>query len=81
MVLCIYPCVYFENDIQGLKLMGLCFNCLNIIFWDALEGVCTLQWPYMDVTMTIFHVFLIYKKINKIKFIEIKKGLTYLKLS
>jgi hypothetical protein len=38
-------------------------------------GVCTLRWLYMDVTMTIFHVFFRYKKINKIKFIEIiKKG-------
>jgi hypothetical protein len=34
-------------------------------------GVCTLWWPYMDVTMIIFLVFLRYKKINKIKFIEI----------
>jgi hypothetical protein len=46
------------------------------------EGVCTLQWLYMDVTMAIFHVFLKYKKINKIRSIEIiKKGFTYLKLS
>ncbi len=37
---------------------------------------------YMDVKMTIFHVFLRYKKINKIRSIEIiKKGFTYLKLS
>jgi hypothetical protein len=46
------------------------------------RGVCTLQWPYMDITMAIFLVFLRYKKINKIKFIEIiLKGLMYLKLS
>jgi hypothetical protein len=38
-----------------------------------MEGVCTLWWPYMDVTMLVFHVFLRYKKINKIKFIEIVK--------
>jgi hypothetical protein len=37
----------------------------------TLLGVCTLRWPYMDVTMAIFFVFLKYKKINKIKFIEI----------
>jgi len=30
-----------------------------------------LWWPYMDVTMVIFHVFLRYKKINKIRSIEI----------
>ncbi len=48
----------------------------------TLLGVCTLWWPYMDVTMIIFLVFLIYKKINKIKFIEImKKRFIYLKLS
>jgi hypothetical protein len=46
------------------------------------EGVCTLWWLYMDVTMAIFLVFLRYKKINKIRSIEIIiKGLTYLKLS
>jgi len=34
----------------------------------------------MDVTMIVFHVFLIYKKINKIKFIEkIKKWIHLLK--
>jgi hypothetical protein len=38
---------------------------------EHLIGVCTLQWPYMDITMAIFHVFPRYKKINKIKFIEI----------
>jgi hypothetical protein len=27
----------------------------------------------MDITMVVFHVFLRYKKINKIKFIEIMK--------
>jgi hypothetical protein len=38
--------------------------------------------PYMDVTMAIFPVFLRYKKINKIRSIEIiKKGSIYLKLS
>jgi hypothetical protein len=36
------------------------------------KGVCTLWWPYMDVTMVVFHAFIRYKKINKIKFIEIK---------
>jgi len=35
-------------------------------------GVCTLWWPYMDVTMAVFLIFPRYKKI---KFIEIiKKG-------
>jgi hypothetical protein len=34
-------------------------------------GVYTLHWPYMDITMAIFFVFLKYKEINKIKFIEI----------
>ncbi len=34
-------------------------------------GVCTLRWPYMDITMAIFPIFPKYKKINKIKFIEI----------
>jgi hypothetical protein len=42
------------------------------------QGVCTLQWPYMDITMTIFHVFPRYKKINKIKFIEIIEKGTHL---
>jgi hypothetical protein len=32
----------------------------------------------MDITMTIFFVFLRYKKINKIKFIEILEKGTYL---
>ncbi len=34
-------------------------------------GVCTLWWPYMDVKMVVFLVFLMYKKINKIRSIEI----------
>ncbi len=39
-------------------------------------GVCTLWWLYMDITTAIFPIFLRYKKINKIKFIEIiKKGI------
>jgi hypothetical protein len=37
----------------------------------TLLGVCTLWWPYMDNTMIVFPVFLRYKNINKIKFIEI----------
>ncbi len=37
------------------------------------KGVCTLWWPYVDVTMVVFPIFLKYKKINKIKFIEIIK--------
>jgi hypothetical protein len=37
------------------------------------QGVCTLQCPYMDDTMVVFHVFLRYKKVNKIKFIEVIK--------
>ncbi len=36
-------------------------------------GVCKLWSPYMDVTMAIFPIFMRYKKINKIKFIEIMK--------
>ncbi len=31
------------------------------------------QWPCMDVTMVVFHVFLKYKKRNKIRSIEITK--------
>jgi hypothetical protein len=51
-------------------------------YFGSFKDVCTLQWPYMDVTMTIFHVFPRYKKINKMKFIEIlKKGFIYLKSS
>jgi len=55
------------------------FNILSqVLSACACYGVCTLQWPYMDVTMAIFHVFLKYKKINKIRSIEIiKKGCTY----
>jgi len=34
-------------------------------------SVYTLQWPYTNIIMGIFHVFPRYKKINKIKFIEI----------
>jgi hypothetical protein len=35
----------------------------------------TLQWPYMDVTIVVYHVFPRCKKINKIKFIKIiEKG-------
>jgi len=37
-------------------------------------GVCTFQWLYMDVTMVVFYVFLRYKEMNKIKFIEIIKN-------
>jgi hypothetical protein len=36
------------------------------------------QWLYMDVTIVVFHVFLKYKKINKIRFIEITKKKTQL---
>jgi len=35
------------------------------------QGVCTLWFLYMDGTMVVFHVFPIYKKINKIKFIKV----------
>jgi len=38
-----------------------------------LLGVCVLRWPYMDITLAIFHVFLRYKKMNNIKSIEIIK--------
>jgi hypothetical protein len=41
-------------------------------------GVCMLQWPYMDITMVVFHVSPRYKKINKIKFIEIVEKRTHL---
>jgi hypothetical protein len=45
-------------------------------------GVYTLHWHYMDVTMVVFPIFCMYKKINKIRSIEIiKNGFTYLKLS
>jgi hypothetical protein len=37
----------------------------------SIAGVCTLWWLYMDITMANFHVFLRYKKINKIRSIEI----------
>jgi len=44
-------------------------------------SVYTQQWHYMDATMAIFLIFLRYKKINKIRSIEIvKNGSTYLKL-
>jgi hypothetical protein len=59
-----------------------CNQCPNWSLGFSQMGVCTLQWPYMDVIMVVFYVFPKYKKINKIKFIEkIKKGPTYLKLS
>jgi hypothetical protein len=45
---------------------------------EIYEGVCTLRWLYMDVTMAIFHVFPRYKKINKIKYIEIIEKGTHL---
>jgi hypothetical protein len=49
----------------------------NIIL-GCLHTTMTLH----DITMVVFPIFLKYKKVNKIKFIEIiKKGLTYLKLS
>jgi hypothetical protein len=51
------------------------------LFEPHLEGVCTLCWPYMDITMAVFHVFPRYKKITKIKFIEIiKKGIHWSKV-
>jgi hypothetical protein len=57
-------------------------ECCFIISSFLLLGVCTLQWPYMDITMVVFHVFLKYKKINKIRSIEItKRRFNYLKLS
>jgi len=43
------------------------------LFEPHLEGICRLWWPYMDVTIVVFLVFPRYKKINKIKFIKIKK--------
>jgi hypothetical protein len=36
-------------------------------------GVCMLWWPYMDITMVIFLEFFRYKKIHKIRNIEIIK--------
>ncbi len=59
-----------------IKLHGLSWPRVNLSTWGGIEGVCTLQWPYyIDVTMAVFHVFPRYKKINKIKFIEIiEKG-------
>lgn len=33
--------------------------------------VYTLQWPYIDITMAVFHVFPRYKEINQIKFTKI----------
>jgi hypothetical protein len=45
-------------------------------------GLCTLWWPYMDITMVVFPIYLKYEKTNKMKIIEIiKKGFIYLKLS
>jgi hypothetical protein len=68
-------CEWKKNDYESL---GSKF--FNIIF--TMLGVCTLWWSYMDIIMAVFLIFVKYKKINKIKFIEIiKKGLIYLKLS
>ncbi len=44
----------------------------------SLLGVFTLRWPYMDITMVVFHVFFKYKEINKIRSIEIIKKWTHL---
>jgi hypothetical protein len=49
---------------------------------SQLWGENTLLRPYMDVTLVVFHVFLIYNKINKVKIFRISiKGLTYVKLT
>jgi len=48
---------------------------ITIVRWN------TLLWPYMDVTLVFFHVFLMYNKINKKKILESIKGLTYVKLT
>jgi hypothetical protein len=62
-------CEWKKNDYESL---GSKF--LYIIF--TMLGVCTLWWSYMDIIMAVFFIFIKYKKINKIKFIEIiKKGL------
>ncbi len=68
-----------DLDEQGIynkdcswNIVILKFDFLSILNHDDV-GVCTLWWPYMDVTMAIFLVFLGYKKINKIKCIEILK--------
>jgi len=50
-------------------------SCLLGVYIEVDKGICTLWWPCMDVTMVVFHVFFRYKKINKIKTIQIiKKG-------
>jgi len=64
-------CVWKKNDYESL--VSIFFN---IIF--NMLGVCTLWWPYMDVIMANFLVFSKYKKINKIKFIEIIFKMTHL---
>jgi hypothetical protein len=53
---------------------------LRAMWWQSqLWGENTLLWPYMDLTLIIFHVFLRY---NKIKILKISiKGLSYVKLT
>ncbi len=68
-------CESKKNDYESLS-----SKFFYIIF--TMLGVCTLWWSYMDIIMAVFLIFVKYKKINKIKFIEIiKKGFIYLKLS
>jgi hypothetical protein len=54
------------------------FLATNAIY---VAGVCTLWWLYMDITMENFHVFFSYKKINKIRSIEIIIKKTHLSKS
>jgi len=54
---------------------------MNDICVYSIWGVCTLQGPYMDVTMVVCHVFLRYKFFKKKSIEIIKKGFIYLKLS
>ncbi len=58
------------NKDYSWNIVILNFEFLLVLNDDDV-GVCTSWWPYMDVTMTIFLVFLRYKKINEIKSIEI----------